>query len=298
MRSNALFVLVCRLGCALLLAPAVAWAQPNPDLHPALWKISQANTTIWLFGSVHMLAPNTPWLNGAVADAADQATELVTETAEPDRKALGALIEARSTLPPGDTLAKLLTPDQRFDLGERLARFGLGPTRFDTNQPWFAAVVLSTLPLLARGFSEHDGVEAALTARMAARGVGRSGIETPADQIEALAGLPRATQVSYLLNVIADFDKINGQVDGMIAAWGKGDAATLARLMRADAARDDPVMTQRLIQDRNQRFAAWILARLRQPGKVLVVIGAMHLAGSQSVIDSLARSGIRVERVQ
>ena len=84
----------------------------------------------------------------------------------------------------------------------------------------------------------------------------------------------------------------------MFDAWGKGDAAGLARMMNEDEGKDDPLLIQRLILDRNRGFAAWIRARLARPGTVFMAIGAGHLAGAGSVQDVLAHSGIRVERVQ
>ena len=84
----------------------------------------------------------------------------------------------------------------------------------------------------------------------------------------------------------------------LIAAWGKGDAEALARLMIEDDAKDDPVLIDRLITQRNRRFAAWITARLQRPGTVFMAVGAGHLAGPGSVQDDLAKAGIAVERVQ
>jgi uncharacterized protein YbaP (TraB family) len=159
-------------------------------------------------------------------------------------------------------------------------------------------VALSTLPLLRRGFDARSGVEAGLAAREIDRKITRTGIETPDGQLAILDGLPQETQLAYLTNVIDQFDAIDGEIDAMFAAWGKGDAATLARLMNEDEGKDDPLLIERLITDRNAHFAAWIEQRLTRPGTVFMAIGAGHLAGTGSVQALLARAGIRVERVQ
>ena len=286
-----------RLSWLLLLAPELAQADPAP-LHPALWKVTRDHTTIWLFGTIHMLPPGTPWLDGPIAQAADSADEIATEIDDPDGSGSRAALVAHSALPAGEHLSALIAPDERKALAERFARFGLKPEMIDDRKPWFAAVMLSALPLMHKGFDPKQGVEAGLFTREAARKVPRVGIETPDEQLAILDGLPQASQLSYLKSVITDFDTIDSQIDAMIAAWGKGDAAALARLMIEDDAKDDPVLIDRLITQRNRRFAAWITARLQRPGTVFMAVGAGHLAGPGSVQDDLAKAGIAVERVQ
>ncbi len=315
MTLRPLHILLRRLIPALLLlgsTPVTAWADPEPPtpvptppaasgpaaLHPALWKISRHGTTIWLFGTIHMLPPGAQWLTGPVAAAADSADEIATEIDDPDGSATRTALAARSSLPAGEHLSALLSDATRAALAERLARFGLAADRFDAEKPWYAAVALSTLPLLRRGFDARSGVEAGMAAREIDRKITRTGIETPDGQLAILDGLPQETQLAYLASVIDQFDAIDGEIDAMFAAWGKGDAATLARLMNEDEGKDDPLLIERLITDRNAHFAAWIEQRLTRPGTVFMAIGAGHLAGTGSVQALLARAGIRVERVQ
>jgi len=294
-----------RIALALLLAPLPALAAPDTvvstapaPLHPALWKITRGGTTIWLFGTIHMLPPGANWLNGPVAKAADSAEEIATEINDPDGTATRTALAARIALPPGEHLSALLPDDERTALAERLARFGLSEDRLDPDKPWYAAVALSTLPVMRRGYNAHNGVEAGLAAREAGRTIVHTGIETPDGQMAILDGLPQTSQLAYLKNVIDDFDKIDGEIDAMVAAWGKGDAATLAKIMNEDEGKDDPLLTERLILERNRGFAAWITQRLGQPGSVFMAIGAGHLAGTGSVQSVLAKSGITAVRVQ
>ncbi len=295
-----------RMALALLLAaPLPVFAAPDATssavpapLHPALWKITRGGTTIWLFGTIHMLPAGANWLTGPVAQAVDSADEVATEINDPGGDATCTALAARALLPPGQHLSALLPEAERAALAERLARFGLSADRLDPDKPWYAAVALSTLPVLRRGYDARNGVEAGLTAREAGRTVQHTGIETPEGQLAILDGLPQASQLAYLKNVIDDFDKIDGEIDAMVTAWGKGDAATLARIMNEDEGKDDPLLIERLILARNRGFAAWIAQRLDKPGTVFMAIGAGHLAGTGSVQQVLAKSGISAVRVQ
>jgi uncharacterized protein YbaP (TraB family) len=289
-----------RLCWLLLLAPALAQAEPlHPaQLHPALWKVTRHHTTIWLFGTIHMLPADAHWLDGTVAQAADSADEIATEIDDPDGSKTRAALAAHTTLPAGTRLSGLMPADERAAFAERLGRFGIKPEQVDDKKPWFAAVMLSALPLMRRGIDPHNGVEAGLYAREAGRKVQRIGIETPDEQLGVLDGLPQASQLGYLKEVIDDFDSSESEITAMITAWGKGDAEGLARLMNEDEGKDDPLLIDRLITQRNHRFADWVAARLARPGTVFMAVGAGHLAGPGSVQDDLARLGITVKRVQ
>lgn len=285
------------LAFALLLAVQPARAQPDP-LRPALWKLTDADTTIYLFGTVHMLPPGAAWLQGPVAAALDASDQLVTEVTDPTGTATQAAVARRALLPRGRSLRTTLPAPTRAAYEALLRRIALPVDSFDRNKPWFAAVALASVPLMRRGYAPANGVEAALDARPAARARTRGGLETADGQLALLDRLPRAVQVRYLAGVVADYDRIDPEVDAMARAWGRGDADELARLMNEDEGKDDPMLTQVLITRRNRAWAGWIARRMGQPGTVFLAVGAGHLAGPGSVQDLLARRGLKAERVQ
>ena len=55
---------------------------PPPPLHPALWMVKDADTTIYLFGTIHALRPGMPWFGGQVAQAFAESATLVTEISD------------------------------------------------------------------------------------------------------------------------------------------------------------------------------------------------------------------------
>jgi uncharacterized protein len=271
--------------------------QPAPEaVHPALWKVSRGKTVIWLFGTVHALPAGVPWLDGKVANALDQSDTLVTEIIEKDPAQMRAIVMKTAMLPKGQSLRDGLNPKGRADFEKALAGNGLPPAAFDGFRPWYAAVALSTLPLLKSGYDPANGVDVTLTARARDAGKRHEALETAEYQLGLFNQLPVEAQKRYLYEVAVDADKIPQDLASMIREWKAGHAEELARLMNEDES--DPMLLKLLLVDRNRNWARWIKARLARPGTVMLAVGAGHLAGPGSVQDQLAKLGIRVTRVQ
>lgn len=297
------------VALAAMLAPAALAAQqhhPAPQpveavtaaevAAPALWKVSDSDTTIYLFGTIHLLPAGIDWYHGNVAQAFAQATELVTEIPEGAEAEGPALIAAHGMLPAGQSLRGLMSPAERDRYETALAKLGLPPAAFDRYKPWYAAVALATLPLMREGYDPAHGVEAALTKQNKALGRPRVGLETMAYQLGLFDQFPAAVQKQYLFEVIDALPNLRSEIAAMIRAWSKGDAAQLADLMNSQE--DSPEMQAALITDRNRKWAQWIGQRLARPGVVFIAVGAGHLGGPGSVQDQLAKAGIKSERVQ
>lgn len=283
------------LSLALLAAPLAAQDGPAPA-RPALWKVADEDTTIYLFGTIHLLPRGIDWFDGAIARAFAQSRELVTEIPEVPADQQQAVVLKHAMLPKGQNLRAMLTAPERAEFDATLRQFGLPVTAFDKFKPWYAAVVLATLPLQQHGFDLDSGVEAKLAEAGKQQGAPRSGLETLDYQLSLFDGFPRKVQKGYLMEVIAALPDLDKDVGAMVAAWQRGDAAKLAELMNAEE--DDPAMIQALLTNRNKAWARWIKARLARPGTVFLAVGAGHLGGKGSVQDQLALSGVPTARVQ
>jgi len=285
----------------LLFGPGHAWAEAAPDhgaVHakPALWKVVDKDTTIWLFGTIHILPPGIVWYDGKIAKALAGSDTLVTEVVEANDPAVAAKVAALALSDPPRNLRDQLPAKERAEFEAALASLHLPPAALDANDPWYAAVVLSTMPLLRDGFGAMNGAEAQLIAQAKARGMTRIGLETPEMQLGLFDSLPQEVQIGYLGEVLESLPKVREEVGAMVEAWKGGKADHLARLMNEDES--DPELTRVLLVDRNKAWAKWIRERLKQPGTVFVAVGAGHLAGLESVQAQLAAAGLKAKRVR
>ncbi len=293
------FAMTVWTSAAFAQEPAPLPAVQNPGavqhLKPALWKVGDDDTTIYLFGTVHALPKNLVWLEGPVASALDGSTQLITEIpvvpAADQQKAVAAI-----GLLQGETLRGLMTKADRAAYEALLTRLKIPPAAFDTFEPWLAGVTLGTMPYAMAGYGAEDGAESVLRKAALAKGTKEGALETIGFQLGLFDSLPRAAQLRFLNEAVRDFDKAFPLIDKMTQHWGAGETDELAGVVNGEM--DDPALSEALLFQRNRDWASWIAMRLNQPGQVFVAVGAGHLAGEKSVQDVLMQKGIAAERVQ
>lgn len=266
------------------------------QLRPALWVVRKGDTAIYLFGTIHALPPGLDWFDATLSDAFDSAQDLVTEIPDEDPAQVQDVVMRRAILPKDKSLRSLLPDKEARALEQTLAANGLPPAGFDRFKPWYAGIVLASLPLLREGYAGQNGVEKALSDRAAAQNKRHIGLETVEYQLGLFDSLPWTSQRRFLSDVIREMPKVKDELDQMVSEWGQGHAERIAEMLNEQ--NDDPAMAKALIVDRNAHWAQWIKARLEQPGTVFIAVGAGHLAGRQSVQAQLAAMGIATTRVQ
>tara|TARA_R110002167_G_scaffold298199_3_gene502518 strand:- start:667 stop:1590 length:924 start_codon:yes stop_codon:yes gene_type:complete len=276
-------------------APAAQTAAPAPA-QPALWKVADEDTTIWLFGTIHILPEDIAWYSGPVSKAFDESSELVTEIPLDAAQQSQGIIAEKSLREDGKTLRETLTDEERADYEAGMASIGLPPQLFDKNDAWYAALMLTLIPLKVSGYNLESGVDSQISAKAKARHMENAALESPEYQIALFDDLPRKVQHAYLDQVVEALPTVKSDIDAMVNAWKAGKAKDLARLLNEEE--DDPKLRKVLLTDRNKAWAKWLKARLDKPGTVFVAVGAGHLAGKGSVQDQLARYGITSTRVQ
>ncbi|WP_230784264.1 TraB/GumN family protein [Citromicrobium bathyomarinum] len=265
---------------------------------PALWRVADADTTIYLFGTVHALPSDVDWYSGPVKTALDESSTLVTEIdMSPEALAeIGPMIQQIAILPEGTSLRGMMSEEQRETYEAAMASLGVPPEAFDNLEPWFAALQLSNIAFAKAGFQPQNGTETVLEATVGDT-KGRDALETPRYQFSIFDELPMDAQIDYLVETAAEIDTLGPMLDEMIAEWAEGDVEALGHLLN-DALQSDPVLAERLLYARNANWAVWIDDRLDTPGTIFMAVGAGHLAGTNKLQDLLAERGIQAVRVQ
>jgi uncharacterized protein len=263
---------------------------------PALWVVKDADTTIYLLGTVHVLKPGTEWLDGGVKKAYDASGEVVLELLQPEPAAMQALIGKYAVDPDGPALTAKLSPTVKALYEKTAADMGLPAPQFEKFQPWFVSTILSLTAIQKAGYNPESGVEQQIMKVAKTDGKTLAALETAEEQLGFFAALPEAAQLAFLKATLEQMAGIDTMFDTMVKAWATGDPDALARLLN-ESMRDSPEVVKILLTDRNARWAKWIDDRLDKPGTVFVAVGAGHLAGKGSVQDYLKARKLVARRI-
>lgn len=275
-------------------APAPATAPAGKG--PALWKVADADTTIYLFGTVHVLPAGLEWYDAPINEALGASQTIVTEIPMDagSQAQLQQLTQAKGLLPAGTTLRALLNAEQTATYTTAMGKIGIPVEAFDPLKPWLAGLTFAVLPLMQQGYDPNSGVEKVLLAK--AQGKETGALETAEFQLGIFDGMTQEAQVAFMMEAAEGIDEVKPTLDRMVAEWIKGDADQLAAVMNEGMS--DPAVAEALLYKRNANWAEWIDTRLDAPGTVFIAVGAGHLAGAKSVQDHLAAKGIAVTRVK
>jgi uncharacterized protein YbaP (TraB family) len=265
---------------------------------PALWAVKDADTTIYLFGTVHVMTPGVTWFDGKVKRAFEKSDELVLEIIEPDDpNALAGLMGSKALAADGTKLSDRLTPEQKAKYQAAMTANGLPWPAFEGFNPWMPGMALSVAPLERLGYKTELGAEKVLTTQARTLGKKVSALETVEQQINFFATLPMAQQLAFLNSTVDGLPDVEKEFASLIVHWKAGEPDALAAEMN-ESLKATPELAQVLLYNRNANWAKWIKARLDQPGTVFVAVGAGHLAGAGSVQDQLKAIGLEAARVE
>lgn len=267
------------------------------DVDPALWVVKDADTTIYMFGTVHVLKPGLGWFDDGVKAAFDASQEVVLEVDLPDdpaamqQKIMPLIMDMD-----GPPLTQRLPAASRPKYAAALTSAGLPAGAFDMFHPWFVSTALAVLPLGKLGYDPASGAEKQIQTAAKAAGKPIVSLETVEQQMGFLSSPPAEQQMKMLVKAIDEFDEAGPTLDKMVADWGAGRPDALAAEMN-EQMKDFPEVEKALLTDRNSNWADWIKTRLAKPGTVFMAVGAGHLAGKGSVQDMLAARQLKATRV-
>ena len=292
--------------CGLFLLPlpaAFAEAPPAAVNRGALFKVQDASHTLYLFGTIHVGAPDFYPLEARVTAALERASVLALEV-DPngDPAALSQALNTYGMYASAGPPAGQVGPAFQARLERLLKRYAIVPSSVARMKPWLLATVLAVNEFAAQGYLPALAVDNHLSQRARERNIPVLELESMAAQMALFERLTAAQQRRFLEQGIAAIeDKQQARQASQIAqAWRKADAAALDGLARRAAADDSlsgRFVQKVLLEGRNPGLAEGIAGLLARERDSVAAIGVLHLVGARSVPDLLRQRGLRVERV-
>ncbi|HEX6072047.1 MAG TPA: TraB/GumN family protein [Sphingomicrobium sp.] len=284
---------------AALLALASPSTAAAPAGRPALWAVSDSDTTVYLFGTIHLLPANyqwrTPRFNQAVSSSQQLVVETLVDLQKPDGIQAAKLNLGFSRgLPP---IAERVPPEKRALLRSVIAKSGIPEKYYDQMETWLAAFELLGVRFREIGLAGEAGPEQTLQREFTAARKPIGELETNAEQLGYFDKLPEAAQRILLEGAIEEPKNMNNDFAKMLASWSRGDVKAISVSFNRDLS-VSPALKEALLDRRNANWSRWVGQRMAIPGSVMLAVGAGHLAGPESLVAMLKREGYKVRRVQ
>ncbi len=264
--------------------------------HPALWTVRSTASTVYLFGSIHLLPANLSWRTPQIDRALDAAGTFVFEApiGGTGRAEIADFIRRNGSLPKGTTLRALLSKKTLTDYEHALALAHLAPAALDGDRPWLAALILDVAYLQQLHYLAADGVDQQIFALAQTEKKAVRYFETPTQQLSLFMPKNKKLEMAEFEIGLREFQSEQNGIGAMTDAWGAGDVKTVGRLMNKDL-EHEPGAKKLLIDDRNRAWIKNLDEMLAAPGIYFVTVGAGHLVGRAGIPALLRAQGYRVE---
>ena len=176
---------------------------------PALWSLSDHDTQIYLFGTVHILPADAEWRSPLLERALSEADILVLEAdllSDAGRREAQAAYRDNAWAPPDAPLSFYLTPEQAKWLDAWALESGVNRNSLERLRPWAAFLTVTQVKLRAAAGPQSSSAEESLAA-LDLRGLASGArelrfLETAREQVEIFAGLPDADVAAMLADLL------------------------------------------------------------------------------------------------
>ncbi len=304
------------IGAAMALAVVAGGCSKTPDQQakapkadtkteqsgaaaPALWRVQDADTKIYLFGTVHILKPGLKWKSPALEKAVASADAVYLET-DIEKVSDGSLMGDMVKLAANKTTCNLrcLLPDDDEDKVYAFGKdLGMSPKMLDRLNPWMIGMTFQALFMTQHGYQADQGVEKTVLKIAHENDTPLRYFETPLQQLHFFADLPMKDQTEFLIGTVESFNKDPKELDGLIKDWSEGNVEGIAKRISQTEDFGNAHVYQVLLADRNKHWDKVLEKLMREEtGTYFVAVGAAHLAGPDSVIALMRRHGFEVVR--
>ena len=264
----------------------------------SVWKVSSDTHSVFIGGTIHILAPEDYPLPKEYEKAFAAASTVVFET---DMAAVNSLafqqtMTAKMTYSDGTTIDQVLNASTYTALHQHLTLRQIPTASVASMKPSLLAMTLSVIELQRMGFTSI-GVDQYYANLAGEKGKAQAWLESPEEQITFLANMGNGDENAMIEYSLQDIENMPETIGQLRSTWLAGDMPGMAAVAIEPFKADYPVIYQDLLVTRNNNWLPKIESMLKDDAVELILVGALHLAGPDSLLSSLAAKGYKVEKL-
>jgi uncharacterized protein YbaP (TraB family) len=264
----------------------------------AVYKVSKANDIVYVGGTIHLLTDADFPLPAPYENAYQMADELVFETdiaafSDPSIQMKMAPVMLQKL---GESLSAQLSSETSASLTQYLEERGLPVVQFDALSATGVMLTLTIMEFQAQGFLA-EGVDAYYHAKGLENDKAISWLESVDTQIAVLDSFDNGDPDALIAYTLAEMERSSDVITSLHDAWKTGDLDAMQKSGMEEMKRDFPEVYKTLMVDRNNAWMPQIEAMFGDDNTEYVLVGALHLAGADGILEMLEAKGYKVERL-
>lgn len=264
----------------------------------SVWEVSKDDRTLFIGGTVHLLGKDDYPLPEEYERAYRQSDILIFET---DIEALTSpnvqkMLAVMTTYEDGSKLQDVLTKEALQLLESHLSSRGLSISSVENFKVGIVTVMLSMIEMQMMGLNEV-GVDKFYSQRAQKDGKPQAWLEAVEYQINLIASLGEGFENELIRYTLDDIQNIPETMNELLSYWRSGDMDKLAELSIDDFEKNYAHIYSDLVSDRNELWIPQIETMMMSKEVEFVLVGAMHLAGPDSVLLHLRKKGYQVKKL-
>lgn len=261
-----------------------------------VWQVSKGDNYLYIAGTVHVLGNDDYPLPPAFEEAYNNSVYIIFEVDinKMESPEVQTMVASKMKYVDGSTLQDHLKPETYAKLEKYLEPLGIPVVTFEDFKPGLVSMMLTMMELkrlgiLSVGVDKYYNAKANKDHKLLGK------LETIEEQISFLANMGSDDPDEYILYTMREIKQLSPMFKSMKKAWRTGDTKKLAEI-GITPLKEFPEIYQMLIVGRNNAWVPQIEAMLKTEEIELLFVGALHLAGKDSVLKQLEELGYTVEQ--
>ena len=262
-----------------------------------VWKISNGENVLYLGGTTHVLAKSDFPLPAEFEKAYAASDKIIFETDIEAAKTpeFKAKLISTMTYKDGRTLKTVLSEENYEKLKIQLLKQWIPIELMNSFKASMVALIISVNELQKLDIS-MEGVDAYFAKKAATDKKPTGQLESIEQQIELIDVLGNGHENELMESTWKDLDELPKIMENLRKEWRTGDISSIEK-KEAEMKADFPAIHEAMLSKRNQNWFPQIEAFFTSADTEFVLVGCLHLVGSDGILTQLKKAGYHIEQL-
>lgn len=264
----------------------------------SVWRVSSSENEIYLAGSVHLLKESDYPLPQEFDVAFEKSDKVVFET-DIDKlndPQIAQVLLSKAMIPDNKTLKDILSEDVYKKLEEESSKLSIPLASLSRLKPSMVIITMTGIKMQQMSITA-DGVDQHFHKRAKELGKVLGFLETVEEQLDVLTSMGDGNEDSFVSYSLEDMDEMESAMDELTGSWRNGSSDLMTNQL-TEMKIEYPEIYKSIMVNRNNNWMPQIVDFLEDKPTEFVIVGALHLHGSDGLLAMLKAKGYQVEQLQ